>query len=132
MAPSIRGGSVLVLSRLHALRVSRTGMWGVGDGTRCDPALSSALQSHVLLWAHPAALPGEPGEGLVVLGLGSGELGKAEPSWRGEEREGLSRCCIAARSREPSSVELGRQRMLHCRAEMRSCANGDVLVSGRV
>lgn len=47
-------------------------------------------------------------------------------SEQGAEREG------SWEGRDAAAGKLGSQGMLHCRAEIRSCANGDVLVSGRV
>lgn len=115
----LSGSLVLGLSGLCALRVSCTELWGCRVWKiRYGSAVFPTLQSHVLLRACEAVLPGEPGEGLLDLRLGSGELGKAEyvrggrlgtaSRWgggvQGEGGEGFSHAAaLQLRAGEPSA-----------------------------
>lgn len=108
-----------------------TGSWAIGYGPVLPPSLSCNVTSSS---GTRSALLGERGEGraqsLGEVG-GSGTLLPA--GRRGAGLWGFP--TLLHCSSQPGAErggELGRQGMLHCRAEIRSCANGDVPVAERV
>lgn len=107
----------LQASHLESVLYRAVGMQGVGDKIQCDSAVSPTLQSHILLWAHEAAPQGESGEGLPVLWLGSGELGKVEYVQGKEPCQGCS--ALPCGGVEGCGAKGGRgfPTLLHCSLE---------------